>query len=148
MELCKEHITEREWDLIESIRNYKNQYTIRRLNLNGLPGSCLKTCYMTMKTNKYLSYMNTAVISKQDTVKHQLSDIIMDVSWAKISMKYYRYLAAYSPQLIINHYLLDGFHHFFDRSGVTFPTHAFGSRFDIFGRYGLFDDVVHGFGHG
>ena len=33
--------------------------------------------------------MNTAVISKQDTVKYQLSDIIMDVSWAKISMKYF-----------------------------------------------------------
>ena len=33
--------------------------------------------------------MNTAVISKQDTVKQQLSDIIMDISWAKISMKYF-----------------------------------------------------------
>ena len=33
--------------------------------------------------------MNTAVISNQDTVKHQLSDIIMDISWAKISMKYF-----------------------------------------------------------
>jgi hypothetical protein len=33
--------------------------------------------------------MNTAVISKQDTVKQGLSDIIMDISWAKISMKYF-----------------------------------------------------------
>jgi hypothetical protein len=38
--------------------------------------------------NKYYN-MNTTVISKQDTVKQCLSDIIMDISWAKISMKYF-----------------------------------------------------------
>jgi len=33
--------------------------------------------------------MNTTVISKQYTVKQQLSDILMDISWAKISKKYF-----------------------------------------------------------
>ena len=33
--------------------------------------------------------MNTLVISKQEIVKHQLSDIILDISWAKISKKYF-----------------------------------------------------------
>ena len=33
--------------------------------------------------------MNTLVISKQETIKHQLSDIILDISWAKISKKYF-----------------------------------------------------------
>jgi len=33
--------------------------------------------------------MNTTVLSKQDTIKQCLSDIIMDVSWAKISMRYF-----------------------------------------------------------
>jgi hypothetical protein len=33
--------------------------------------------------------MKTLIISKQDTVKQQLSDIIMDISWAKISQKYF-----------------------------------------------------------
>ena len=33
--------------------------------------------------------MNTAVISKKNTVKQGLSDIIMDISWAKISKKYF-----------------------------------------------------------
>jgi len=33
--------------------------------------------------------MDTTVISKRDTVKQGLSDIIMDISWAKISMKYF-----------------------------------------------------------
>ena len=33
--------------------------------------------------------MNTTVISKQYTVKQRLSDILMDISWAKISKKYF-----------------------------------------------------------
>ena len=33
--------------------------------------------------------MNTLVISKQKTIKQQLSDIILDISWAKISQKYF-----------------------------------------------------------
>ena len=33
--------------------------------------------------------MKTALISKQETVKHQLSDILLDISWAKISGKYF-----------------------------------------------------------
>jgi hypothetical protein len=33
--------------------------------------------------------MNTTVISKQYTVKQRLSDIVMDISWAKISKKYF-----------------------------------------------------------
>ena len=33
--------------------------------------------------------MTTAVLSKQDTVKQCLSDVIMDISWAKKSMKYF-----------------------------------------------------------
>jgi hypothetical protein len=33
--------------------------------------------------------METLIISKQDTVKQQLSDVIMDISWAKISQKYF-----------------------------------------------------------
>ena len=33
--------------------------------------------------------MNTTVISKQYTVKQQLSDILMDISWAKISKNYF-----------------------------------------------------------
>jgi len=33
--------------------------------------------------------MNTLVISKRETIKHQLSDIILDISWAKISKKYF-----------------------------------------------------------
>ena len=33
--------------------------------------------------------MNISVISKQETIKQQLSDIILDMSWAKISKKYF-----------------------------------------------------------
>jgi len=33
--------------------------------------------------------MNTTVISKQYTVKQRLSDILTDISWAKISKKYF-----------------------------------------------------------
>ena len=33
--------------------------------------------------------MNTIVIPKQETIKYQLSDIILDISWAKISKKYF-----------------------------------------------------------
>jgi len=33
--------------------------------------------------------MNTTVISKRDTVKQGLSDIIMDISWAKLSTRYF-----------------------------------------------------------
>ena len=33
--------------------------------------------------------MNTLVKSKQETIKYQLSDIILDISWAKISKKYF-----------------------------------------------------------
>jgi len=33
--------------------------------------------------------MNTTVLSKKDTIKQCLSDIIMDISWAKISMRYF-----------------------------------------------------------
>ena len=33
--------------------------------------------------------METATIVKQEKVKQQISDIIMDVSWAKISQKYF-----------------------------------------------------------
>ena len=33
--------------------------------------------------------MKTSVISKQETIKQQLSDIILDMSWAKISKKYF-----------------------------------------------------------
>jgi len=33
--------------------------------------------------------METLVISKQETIKSQLSDILMDISWAKISQKYF-----------------------------------------------------------
>ena len=33
--------------------------------------------------------METVIIAKQEKVKQQISDIIMDVSWAKISQKYF-----------------------------------------------------------
>jgi hypothetical protein len=33
--------------------------------------------------------MKTLIISKQETIKQQLSDIILDISWAKISKKYF-----------------------------------------------------------
>jgi len=33
--------------------------------------------------------MNTLATLKQETIKRQLSDIILDVSWAKISKKYF-----------------------------------------------------------
>jgi len=33
--------------------------------------------------------METAIIVKQEKVKQQISDIIMDISWAKISQKYF-----------------------------------------------------------
>ena len=33
--------------------------------------------------------MNTLISSKQEVIKYQLSDIILDISWAKISKKYF-----------------------------------------------------------
>jgi hypothetical protein len=33
--------------------------------------------------------MNTVTISKQETIKQRLSDIITDISWAKIAIKYF-----------------------------------------------------------
>ena len=33
--------------------------------------------------------MKTVTIAKQETVKQQLSDILLDVSWAKIANKYF-----------------------------------------------------------
>ena len=33
--------------------------------------------------------MKTVVVTKQETVKYQLSDIFLDISWAKISNKYF-----------------------------------------------------------
>ena len=33
--------------------------------------------------------METLVASKQETIKYQLSDVILDISWAKISQKYF-----------------------------------------------------------
>ena len=33
--------------------------------------------------------MNTLILSKQEVIKYQLSDIILDISWAKISKKYF-----------------------------------------------------------
>ena len=33
--------------------------------------------------------MNTLIASKQEVIKYQLSDIILDISWAKISKKYF-----------------------------------------------------------
>ena len=33
--------------------------------------------------------LKTVAISKQETVKQQLSDILLDISWAKISQKYF-----------------------------------------------------------
>jgi hypothetical protein len=33
--------------------------------------------------------MNTVTISKQETIKQRLSDILTDISWAKIAQKYF-----------------------------------------------------------
>ena len=58
--------------------------------LSGMHDSYLKTCYMTTKMNNHkINNMQTVIISKQEKVKQQLSDIIMDISWAKISQKYF-----------------------------------------------------------
>ena len=33
--------------------------------------------------------METLAITKQETIKYQLSDILLDISWTKISKKYF-----------------------------------------------------------